>query len=88
MAAVTVTNPSRAVTGSVVTRFYTISGASGSTLPTGMSNILFVDIQQSTAAGTISLITAFSIAGNPSTITFTSSAPMVTEIIAVTGREG
>jgi hypothetical protein len=88
MAAVTTTTPVRVVAGSAVTRFFTVSGASGSTLATGMSSVLFVDIQQSTAAGTISLITAFSVAGNPATITFTSSAPMVTEVIAVTGREG
>jgi hypothetical protein len=87
MAAVTQnTQPDRQVTGGIVTRFYNISGASGSTLTTSIANILFVDIQQSTAAGTISLITSFSVSG--STITFTSSAPMVTEKVAVTGREG
>lgn len=87
MAAVTLTGLSeRHIIGDLAVRYYTVSGATGSTLLTGLSQIKFVDIQQSTAAGTISLITAFSVSG--STITFTSSAPMVTEVIAVTGREG
>lgn len=87
MAAVTQAGqPQRHVIGDLVVRFFTVSGASGSTLPTGMSNILFATNQQSTAAGTISLITAMSILGG--TITFTSSAPMVSEVIMVIARVG
>lgn len=87
MAAVTLTgNSERHVSGDLVDRYFTVSGASGSTLTTGQSQIKFVTIQQSTAAGTISLITSFSISGG--TITFTSSAPMVTEVVCVTSRIG
>lgn len=87
MAAVTITGQfERHITGDLATRFYQVSGVTGSTLATGVAQIKFVDIQQSTAAGTISLITSFSVSGG--TVTFTSSGPMVTEIIQVIGREG
>lgn len=89
MAAVTVAStPSnqRHVAGDLVTRYFAISGVTGSTLVTGLLNIQFVDVQQSTQAGTASLITSFSVSGG--TITFNSSAPMVNEVIGVTGREG
>lgn len=87
MAAVTQAGqPQRHVIGDLVVRFFTVSGASGSTLATGMVNILFATNQQSTAAGTISLITAMAISGG--TITFTSSAPMVSEVIMVIARVG
>ena len=87
MAAVTQAGqPQRHVIGDLVLRTFQISGVTGSTLDTGMSNIQFVDIQQSTAAGTISLITAFSVSGGR--ITFTSSAPMVSEVVQVMARVG
>jgi hypothetical protein len=88
-AAVTVSTsspPTRHIFGDCAVRFFTISGASGSTLATGMSSILFATNQQSTAAGTASLITAISVSGG--TLTFTSSAPMVTEVIMVIARVG
>lgn len=78
--------PTRHVYGDCVVRFFTISGNTGSTLATGMRNILFATNQQSTAAGTISLITA--IANVAGTLTFTSSAPMVSEVIMVIARVG
>lgn len=87
MAAVSLTGPSeRHILGDLAVRYFQVSGVTGSTLATGIVNIKFVEVQQSTAAGTISLITSFSVSG--STITFASSAPMVTEVIAVIGREG
>lgn len=78
--------PYRHVIGDLVVRHFTISGATGSTLDTGMQQILFVDIQQSTAAGSVSLITSFSVSGGR--ITFASSAPMVNEVVGVTARVG
>lgn len=90
MANVTVSStgpiPQRHIMGDLAMRTFKISGISGSTLPTGMANIQFYIVQQSTAAGTISLITAVSVAGG--TLTFTSSGPMVNEVVAVFGREG
>ena len=89
MAAVTQNaQPYRHVLGDLVVRTFNISGVTGSTLPTGMTNIQFVDIQQSTAAGTISLITSFSVNSNTGVITFASSAPMVQEIVQVMARVG
>jgi hypothetical protein len=87
MAAVTQAGqPQRHVIGDLVMRIFTVSGASGSTLATGMTNILFTTNQQSTAAGSISLITAMSVSGQ--TITFTSSSTMVSEVIMVIARVG
>lgn len=79
--------PYRHVLGDLVSRVFTVSGASGSTLVTGQQNILFVAIQQSTAAGSISLITAFSVSGG--TITFTTGGgAMVSEVVMVFSRVG
>lgn len=92
MAAVTINQtppilaPARHVIGDLSTRFYNISGASGSTLVVPFSQILWLDTQPFTTAGTASLITGISLSGQ--TVTFTSSAPMVNEIIQVIGREG
>ncbi len=87
MAAVTQTgNPTRHIFGDCAVRFFTVTGATGSTLATGQQQILFVGVQQSTAAGTVSLITSFAVSGG--TITFASSAPMVTEVIMVISRVG
>lgn len=90
MAAVTTNNqPTRHVFGDCVVRFFDISGASGSTLATGLQSILWIGVQQSTEAGSISLITAFSYTGNPATITFTTGGgAMVREKIMVIGRVG
>ena len=89
MAAVTLTGtPDRHVVGDLVIRRFSVNGASGSTLNTGMSNIQFVAVQQSTDAGTISLITAISVNKVTGVITFTSSSTMVTEVIQVWARVG
>lgn len=87
MAQVTITGqPQRHIIGDLALRIFKVSGASGSTLPTGLRNILYVAIQQSTAAGSASLITSFSVSGG--TITFTSSNTMASEVVAVYSREG
>lgn len=88
MAAVTQAGyPQRHVWGDQVVRRFQISGATGTTLDTGLVDIQFVFIQQSTAAGSISLITAFAVAG--SVITFTTGgSPMVSEVILVLARKG
>lgn len=89
MAAVTQAGqPQRHIIGDLVLRTFTISGVTGSTLSTNMSNVQFVDIQQSTAAGTISLITAFAVNAVTGVITFTSSGPMVSEVVQVMARVG
>lgn len=88
MAAVTQAGqPQRHVIGDLVVRFFTVSGATGSTLDTGMVNILFATPQQSTAAGSISLITAMAISGGRITFT-TGGGAMVTEVIMVIARVG
>jgi hypothetical protein len=90
MAAVTTNNqPTRHVFGDCVVRFFDISGASGSTLATGIQQILWIGVQQSTSAGVASAITSFSYTGNPSTITFTTGGgAMTNERIMVIGRVG
>jgi hypothetical protein len=92
MAAVTQTQNAqtgRHLLGDVVMRTFNVSGATGSTLSTGMSNILFVDVQQSTDAGTISLITAISVNHVTGVITFTTGGgAMVNEVIQVMARVG
>lgn len=88
MAIVTFGTPAavRHILGDLVVKFFVVNGASGSTLPTGMSQILFVNAQRFCKAGTASLITGLSQAGG--TLTFTSSGTMVDEIVEVIGREG
>jgi len=76
----------RHVFGDCVTRFFTVSGASGSTLVTGQKNVLFVANQPFTKAGTASLITGIAESGG--TLTFTSSNDMVNEVIEVISRVG
>lgn len=88
MAAVTLGTlaPTRHVAGNMVFRFFVVSGATGSTLNTGMVDIIWAANQPFTQAGTVSLMTGLSVSG--STITFTSSAPMVTEVIEVVSLVG
>ena len=88
MAQVTYSTPKplRHILGDLAVKFFVVSGASGSTLPTGLQQILFATQQAFTQAGTASLLTGLSISG--STITLTSSGPMVREVIMVIGREG
>ncbi len=93
MAAVSqTTNPTRHVIGDLTARTFTISGASGSTLDTGMRQVQIVIVQQSTAAGTVSLITSFSVvqsSGGSAVITFnTGGGAMVTEVVMVIARVG
>lgn len=88
MAAVTITNtPSRHIWGDCAVRIFNVSGATGSTLATGLLNILFVAPQPFCLAGTASLITGLSFSGG--TVTFTTAGgAMVNEVVIVVGREG
>lgn len=78
--------PQRHVLGDITSKFFVVNGASGSTLVTGLTNILFVANQPFCQAGTASLITGLTAAGG--TLTFTSSGTMVNEVIEVIGRVG
>jgi len=86
MAAVTQTGtPTRHILGDVVMRVFNLSGASGTTLQTGMLQVITV----LTSPG--SLITAVvqaNIAGLGTQLTFTSSAPMTAEVVTVIARVG
>lgn len=89
MALVTLATPpanTRHIIGDLAIRFFNVSGASGSTLDTGIRNIQFINRQSFTAAGTASLITGLSVSG--SVLTFTSSGTMVNEIVEVIGDVG
>lgn len=88
MAAVTLgtPTPARHVIGNLITRYFVVSGASGSTLATGMTDIVWVANQPFTQAGTVSLVNGITFSG--STVTLTSSAPMVTEVIQVVSLVG
>lgn len=88
MAAVTLAtpNPQRFVIGNLVLKIFVVNGASGSTLVTGMSGIVWVDAQSFPQGGGASVITNITASGG--TITFTSSGTMVNEVIQVMGREG
>jgi hypothetical protein len=88
MAAVTFGTPaqSRHIIGDLVMRIYVVNGASGSTLVTGLTDILWIDNQNFTQAGTASLITGIS--NSSGTLTFTSSNTMVNEVIQVISRVG
>lgn len=80
--------PTRHVAGNLVFRFLTVSGPTGSTVDTGIQNILWTDVQSFNAAGTASLITGLSFTSTSSILTLTSSAPMVNEVIEVIGLKG
>lgn len=88
MAAVTFGTPAayRHVVGDLVMRIYVVNGASGSTLATGLVNILWADVQSFNQAGTASVITGLSVSGG--TLTFTSSGTMVNEVIMVLATKG
>lgn len=89
MAAVTfgsTNQPQRHVVGDLIERYFTINGPSGSTLATGMINIVWAEMQPFCLAGTASLITGISVSGG--TLTFTSSGTMVNEVICVSATKG
>jgi hypothetical protein len=94
MAAVTINIQSpRQVVGSLVARVYDISGVTGSTLTVPQGDVFFVNNQTGTSAGIATTITAFAVSSSTvspveTTITFTSSGPMVHEVILVASRVG
>ena len=89
MALVTYGTPSvqRHVIGDLVIKFFVVNGATGSTLNTGMQQILWIGPQPFCQAGTASLITGLTVAGAVATLT-TSGGAMVNEVIMVIGRNG
>jgi hypothetical protein len=74
--------------GNFIVRIFVVNGASGSTLPTNMSNILWAGVQSFCQAGTASLITGVAVNATTGVITFTSSAPMVNEVVMVWATKG
>ena len=88
MAQVTYGTPAaqRFVVGNFVLKTWVVNGASGSTLPTGMNGIFWIESQPFCQAGTASLITGLSFSAG--TITITSSGTMVNEVVQVWAREG
>ena len=77
----------RHILGDLVARFFEVSGASGSTLHTGLQQILFVENQPFCKAGTASLITGLTESAGVLTLT-TGGGAMVNEVIMAIGREG
>jgi len=90
MAAVTLGTPAvqRFVIGNLVLKIFVVNGASGSTLPTGMAGLIWVDAAVSPQAGGASLITGITFSGTTGVVTLTSSGTMVNEVILVLAREG
>lgn len=88
MAQVTYGTPTarRIVFGDVVNKYFVVNGASGSTLPTGLQNIIWVENQTFNQAGTASVVSGLTVSGG--TVTITSTGTMVNEVINVVGREG
>ncbi len=81
--------PTRHDLGDLILRTFVISGATGSTLATNMTGILTYIVQQSTQAGTISLITAVAVNTTTGVLTFTTGGgAMVTEVVTVIARVG
>ncbi len=78
----------RHVNGDTVTRFFAVNGASGTTLHTGMINLLWVVSSPFCLAGTASLITGISYNAATGVITFTSSNTMINELIQVVAIAG
>ena len=89
MAQVTFGTPAnQRLQGNYITRIFVVNGPSGSTLNTNMIGILWTANQPFNQAGTASLITGITVNAVTGLLTFTSSAPMVNEVIMVWAREG
>ena len=74
--------------GNYVARVFVVNGASGSTLPTNMSSIVYAASQPFCQAGTASLITGLTVNATTGVITLTSSNTMVNEVIMVWALKG
>jgi hypothetical protein len=89
MAQVTFGTPTnQRLQGNYISRIFVVNGPTGSTLNTNMIGILWADVQSFCQAGTASLITGMTVNAVTGVITFTSSAPMVNEVIMVWAHEG
>lgn len=78
--------PQRHVIGDIIERFYVINGPSGSTMPTGVQDLLWIDAQSFPQGGGASVITSITVSAGVAT--FTTSGTMVNEVIQVVGRVG
>ncbi len=75
--------------GNYIVRIFVVNGATGSTLPTGMSNILWVAPQPFCQAGTASLITGLTVISATGVITLTTGGgAMVNEVVMVWATKG
>jgi hypothetical protein len=79
--------PARHVIGDLVLKTFVVSGASGSTITTNMTGILFAANQPFCKAGTASLVNGLSVSA-AGVITLTASGPMVNEIVTVIAKTG
>ena len=80
--------PSRHDIGDLILRVFVVSGVTGSTLATNMVGVIWASNQSFTQAGTATLITGITVNAVTGLLTFTSSAPMVNEVIAVVAHQG
>ncbi len=89
MANVTFGTPtSQRLQGNYVAKIFVVNGASGSTLNTNMSSLVWVNNQAFCQAGTASLITGITVNATTGVITLTSSSTMVNEVIMVWALKG
>jgi hypothetical protein len=90
MANVTFGTPTnqRFVIGNLVMRLFVVNGASGSTLNTNMSGLVWVDAQVSPQAGGASVITGITYNATTGVVTFTTSGTMVNEVVMALGLKG
>lgn len=90
MANVTFGTPTnqRFVIGNLVMRIFVVNGASGSTLNTNMSSLVWVDGQSSPQGGGASVITGLTYNATTGVVTFTTSGTMVNEVVLVLAIKG
>ena len=89
MAAVTLGTPAaQRLQGNYVERIFVVNGASGSTLATNMSSIIWADVQAFNQAGTASVITGMAVNAVTGVVTFTTSGTMVNEVIMIKALKG
>ena len=90
MAAVTFGTPAaQRLQGNYIARVFVVNGASGSTLATNMSSIVWAAPQPFCQAGTASLITGFTVNATTGVITLTTGGgAMVNEVVMVWALKG
>jgi len=89
MAAATINSQSgRHIIGDTVQRTFDISGASGSTIATGIINPYFIEWQQVTSANAATAITGYTITAAGVLTLTTAGGAMTHEVVCIWGREG